>query len=205
MPKIVIPYERRKVVSDAAVRIMARTGVEGASLRNLATETGLSIGAIRHYFESHDELLVFTMRELGERIRQRVTTRFDRLLAADLTSPDLVADLLAEMLPLDQAHGEDLAVWSAFVVAARAQPAFHVVAEEHHEHTRHLITRILRAATDHGGLPARLDLGIECCRLSALLDGLTLHAILHPRAATPDLLMDVLRRHTRSLATPTGT
>ncbi|WP_089922840.1 TetR/AcrR family transcriptional regulator [Lentzea albida] len=204
MPKIVVPYERRKVVSDAAVRIMARTGIEGASLRNLATETGLSIGAIRHYFESHDELMVSTMRELGRRIRHRVTTRSDRLLAADLTSPDVVADLLAELLPLGPEHREDMAAWLAFVAAARTQPAFQLVAEEHHEQTLRLIARILEEATDRGGLPAGLDLGIECFRLSALLDGLTLQAVLRPQAATSGLLMDVLRRNTRSLAAPSG-
>ncbi|GHH38830.1 TetR/AcrR family transcriptional regulator [Lentzea cavernae] len=202
MPKIVIPGERRKVVADAAVRIMIRAGVEGASLRNLADETGLSIGAIRHYFESHDDLAVFTMRELGRRIRQRVATRFDQLPAGGLGSTALVSDLLAELLPLDRARREDMTVWLAFVVAARTQPTLHVVADEHHEHTRWLITRILGRAVDHGGLPEDLDLGIECFRLCALLDGLTMQAVLHPQPATPDLV-EVLRRTVHSLTTQT--
>jgi AcrR family transcriptional regulator len=204
MPKVVVPEERRKAVGDAVVRILIRTGVEGASLRNLADETGLSVGAIRHYFEGHDELLVFTMRELGRRIRQRVATRFDRLSADGLGSTVPVAELLAELLPLGRARNEDMAAWLTFVVAARTQPALRVVADEHREHTRCLITGILERAVDHGGLPAGLDLGVECFRLGALLDGLAVQAVLHPRSTTPDLLMEVLRRNVHSLATQTS-
>lgn len=204
MPKIVIPGERRKAVGDAVVRIMVRTGVEGASLRDLADETGLSVGAIRHYFESHDELLVYTMSELGRRIRKRVATRLDRPPAGGLSGTGLVAEPLAELLPLDRARGEDMAVWLAFVVAARTRPTLHVVAVEHHEHTRGLISRILERAIDRGGLPAGLDVGIECCRLGALLDGLTMQAVLHPQSTTPDLLMEVLRRNVHSLTTQAG-
>ncbi|KOV85292.1 TetR/AcrR family transcriptional regulator [Nocardia sp. NRRL S-836] len=204
MPKTVIPGERRRVVGEAVVRIMTRTGVEGASLRNLADETGLSIGSIRHYFESHDELVVFAMRELGRRIRQRVATRVARLPAGGLGSTDAVAELLAELLPLDRARSDDLAAWPAFTVAARAQPALREVAEEHREHLRCLVTGILEQAVQHGALPAGLNLGIESFRLSALLDGLTMQAVLHPQPMTPDLLVEVLRRNVHSLTTQTG-
>ncbi|MCR3754183.1 TetR/AcrR family transcriptional regulator [Lentzea californiensis] len=204
MPKVVIPGERRKAVGDAVVRIMIRTGVEGASLRNLADETGLSVGAIRHYFDSHAELVAFSMRELGRRIRQRVAARLDRLPAGGLSSTALAAELLAELLPLDRARREDLGAWLAFAGAARTQPALHVVADEHHEHTRSLITEILEQAIGRGALPAGLDLGIECLRLSALLDGLTMQAVLHPQRTTPDVLMDVLRRNVHSLAEQTS-
>ncbi|MCX2953680.1 TetR/AcrR family transcriptional regulator [Lentzea sp. NEAU-D7] len=199
MPKIVIAGERRKEVGDAVVRIMVRAGVDGASLRNLADETGLSIGAIRHYFESHDELVVFAMRELGRRIRRRVASRFDRLPADGLSSAVPVAELLAGLLPLGRTREEDMAVWLDFVGASRTKPTLHVVAAEHHERTRRLITRILEQAIACGGLPAELDLGIECLRLSALLDGLTMQAVLHPQHITPDLLVDVLRRNVHSL------
>lgn len=204
MPKTVIPEERRKAVGDAAVRIMIRSGIEGASLRNLAEETGLSIGAIRHYFESHDELVIFTMSELGRRIRQRVVARVDRLPAGGLNSTVEVAELLAELLPLDRARREDLAVWLTFVVAARTQPALHAVADEHHEHTRGMVTRILEQAVEQGRLPAGLDLDIESFRLGALLDGLTMQAVLHPMPGTPHLLMEVLRRNVHSLTTQTS-
>lgn len=204
MPKLVIPGERRKAVGDAVVRIMIRTGVEGASLRNLAGETGLSVGAIRHYFDSHEELVAFSMRELGRRIRQRVATRLDRLPADGLSSTALVAELLAELLPLDRARREDMGAWLAFAGAARTQPALHAVADEHHELTCCLITRILEQAVGQGAVPAGADLGIECLRLSALLDGLTMQAVLHPRRTTPDLLTDVLQRNVHSLAERTS-
>ena len=201
MPKVVVPEERRRLVSDAVARITIRTGVEGASLRNLAEETGLSVGSIRHYFESHDEILVFTMRELGRRIRERAAARVDRSLAAELTSPVLVASLLAELLPLTPAREKDMAVWLAFVAVARTRPDLNAVADAHNEQTRRLIRRVLAEATDCGGLQPGLDLDLECFRLNALLDGLTSQAVLHPRSTTPELLMEVLRRNVHSLFT----
>lgn len=65
MPKIVDPGARRRAVADAVLRVIGREGVEGASLRNVAEEAGLAIGSVRHYFRDHDELLLFTMRELS--------------------------------------------------------------------------------------------------------------------------------------------
>lgn len=47
--------------------------------------------------------------------------------------------------------------------------------------------------------PADLDVDLECLRLSALLDGLNLRAMLEPEYATPEAQRAVLRRHLQGL------
>ncbi|MGW7533217.1 TetR/AcrR family transcriptional regulator [Amycolatopsis sp. NPDC054798] len=196
MPKIVVPEDRRKAVSEAVVRVVRRVGVEGATLGNVAKEAGLAIGSIRHYFADHEEMMIFTMDQLGHRIGERVTARADRLLSskADADRRTLVEDLLAEFLPLDDDRRDEAVAWLAFTVAARTRPAFRASADAQHQYLRDLIARILREAVALGKLPEELDLTVEAVRLSALLDGLTMQAVLHPESTPPELLRDALRR-----------
>jgi AcrR family transcriptional regulator len=203
VPKIVIPEERRNAISEAVIRVVRREGLESATLRNVAEEAGLAIGSVRHYFDNHEDLMIFTMRELGQRIGQRVATHVDRLLAAGagIDRRTVVEDLFAEFLPLDRTRWDEAVVWLTFTIAARTRSSLHPAANEQHEYMRSLITRTLREATARGGLPAGLDLDVECLRLSALLDGLTMQAVLHPQVTTPELLLAALRRSLQTLTT----
>ncbi|MGG7569515.1 TetR/AcrR family transcriptional regulator [Streptomyces sirii] len=101
MPKIVDPVTRRRAVARAVLSVAARHGLERASLRNVAEEAGLAIGSVRHYFADHDELMIFTMRELSQRIGDRVRTHAERLLAPDGCTDRRAGteQLLAEFLP----------------------------------------------------------------------------------------------------------
>src|SRR3954462_1402508 len=103
VPRIVDPEARRTAVVDALFRVVRREGVEQASLRNVADEAGLAIGSVRHYFDSHDELLVFALRELEDRVEVRVRAGAERVRAAGTSAErgPLVEALLGELLPLD--------------------------------------------------------------------------------------------------------
>nr|WP_225953704.1 TetR/AcrR family transcriptional regulator [Kibdelosporangium phytohabitans] len=182
--------------------MVTREGFEGASLRNVADEAGLAIGSVRHYFADHEELMIFTMRELGQRIGARVATHVGKLMsdAPDVDRRTLVEALFAEFLPLDSTRTEEAVAWLAFVVAARTRPALRPTAEEQNQHMRALISRILREAVARGGLPAELDIEVETLRLSALLDGLTLQAVVYPRSTTPESLVAALRTSVAALA-----
>ncbi|MFI0261992.1 TetR/AcrR family transcriptional regulator [Streptomyces sp. NPDC017056] len=201
MPKIVDPEARRQAVADAVLRVVAREGVEGASLRNVAEAAGLAVGSVRHYFRDHDELLLFTMRELSARIDRRVRAHVDRLLdpAAHHERPAEVEELIGEFLALDDERYREAVLWAAFCGAARTRPELRVCAVEMETGTRALLSRVLREAQKAGGLPADLDVDLEVLRLSALLDGLNLRAMLEPEYVTPEAQRAVLRRHLRSL------
>ena len=62
VPKIVDPEQRRHELGEAALRVIHRDGIHGASLRNVAKEAGMSMGALRHYFDSQAEMLMFSSR-----------------------------------------------------------------------------------------------------------------------------------------------
>lgn len=52
---------RRTEILDAALRVFVRGGVNGATMQQIATEAGLSVGAIYRYFENKDALAVGVM------------------------------------------------------------------------------------------------------------------------------------------------
>ncbi|MFB9432252.1 TetR/AcrR family transcriptional regulator [Streptoalloteichus tenebrarius] len=205
MPKIVDPEARRRAVADAVFRVSARDGLEHASLRNVADEAGLAIGSVRHYFSDHADLMIFAMRELGRRVSERVLAHAERLLNPEpgQTSAhrrDAAERLLGELLPLDESRREEAVLWLTFTTAARTRPRLRPFAEEMDEGIRTVVRRVLTEARRAGGLPSDLDIPLETQRLTALLDGLTLHAVLHPERVTPRTMRAVLRRHLDELA-----
>ena len=48
--------DRRDEVLAAAATVMARMGFERMRLRDVATEAGVSIGLLQHYFETREQL-----------------------------------------------------------------------------------------------------------------------------------------------------
>ncbi|MEU8940895.1 TetR/AcrR family transcriptional regulator [Streptomyces goshikiensis] len=204
MPKHVDPDARRQQVVDALFRVVVREGLHRTSLRGVADEAQLNIGSLRHYFASQQELMRFAMQSMIDRVGGRLLARVEQI--GDLGSrprPEqlrLAAELLAELLPLDERRRTEVAVFLDFNAAARTDPAFGDLARKAAEGTRWLLRRILARLDAAGSLRPGLDLDIEAERLAALVDGLGLSGVLHPDLLPPQTSLDVLRTHLEDLA-----
>ena len=53
--------EWRSKVATAALGLISREGLKGASLRAIAVELGSTTGVLTHYFRNKDELLLFVL------------------------------------------------------------------------------------------------------------------------------------------------
>lgn len=197
---------RRDEVVDAVFRVVRRAGFEHASLRNVAEEAGLAIGSVRHYFDSHTDLMVFAMRASIERVAARLMERIGPLPAAQdrAARAEGVEEMLSELLPLDERRRDETTVWLAFTTAARTRPELQPLTREAYDGMRMLVRRIVDGIARHRalkGLP-ELEADLETERLCALIDGLTLEGVLHPERMTPELMVRTLRRHLETLAGP---
>ena len=86
MPKIVDHELQRDTFAEAAMRLIAQKGLEGVTMRAVATEAGLSYGSLFHYFDSKEELLMHAVRTTIEKQTQRVdqlSTQFGGLEALE--------------------------------------------------------------------------------------------------------------------------
>lgn len=70
MPKVSAEHKKRRRVEilEAAQRVFARHGFEGATVARLEGETGLSRGAIFSYFENKDDLFVAVVSQSSDRL-----------------------------------------------------------------------------------------------------------------------------------------
>jgi AcrR family transcriptional regulator len=194
MPRVVDPAERRSDLAEAVWRVMRREGLDGASVRAVAREAGLSMGSLRHYFGTHSELLIFAMRMVIDRIERRVAG----LHVSD--DPRRAAEtVLLELLPLDDERQAENEVWLAFTARALVDPALRALRDEGYDLLRNACLGWVRQLVAPAHSPSDVDL--ETDRLFALLDGLAVHAAMRPAQSSPELLTAVLSRHLDELAT----
>jgi AcrR family transcriptional regulator len=206
MPIHVDHQARRAQLARAVWRIVGRDGVAGASVRTVAREAGLSTGSVRHFFASHDQLLLFAVEELVEQARRRIEQgALARLALVDEGRPlDAVASLLEEVLPLDEERQTEARVWAAFTTPPATSPEIAAIRAQVDAGVRELCGNALDALHEFGLLDADRDRQIEIERLHALLDGLTIHLMLEPARLARALVRPVLVTQLGELATPSS-
>jgi AcrR family transcriptional regulator len=93
---------QRQHILRTALSLMATKGVDGTSMRNLATATGLNVASLYHYFPSKRELLVAVLEERGFVDGLEATSR--TALAQDPTSSlaELLDGSLQSMLEVEE-------------------------------------------------------------------------------------------------------
>ncbi|MGM9925411.1 MAG: TetR/AcrR family transcriptional regulator [Bacillus sp. (in: firmicutes)] len=188
MPKIVNHEKKRKVIAEATWRIISEQGMEGATVRNIAEEAGLSLGALQHYFSSQAGLLSYAM----DLVIERVTTRINTVAANDLPPKQMVVEILLQAIPTDKETMLEMKVWFEFVMYARNKPELHKVqGDEILRNIKAFLERLGRL----GLLRADLDVAVEADKLYTLVDGMALHAMLKPDIWHKDRIVAVLMNH----------
>ena len=148
MPKEVDHQARRRELADAACRVIGRHGLAGATLAQVAEESGWSIGSIRYYFPSKDELLASALWRVGERIDERIRRR----TAGGMSLADLRTAAL-ELLPLDTTRREESQVLLAFLAQAAVVPELAAAADDAAERLQEPLTARIAHAIQAGGSP----------------------------------------------------
>src|SRR6516162_11895 len=167
MPKEVDHQARRRELADAACRVIGRHGLAGATLAQVSEESGWSIGSMRYYFPSKDELLAAALWRVGERIDERIRHR----TAGGMSLADLRTAAL-ELLPLDTSRREESRVLLAFLAQAAVVPELAAAADDAAQRLQEPLTARIAHAIKAGELPAHLDPGHEAIRLQLLMFGL---------------------------------
>lgn len=162
-------------VTAATLRVIARDGIEGASLRAIAREGGFTTGTLVYYFRNKQDILLFA----GHTVLQGVVSRMQQKVAASPSLDSLEKALVGE-LPTTAEKRLGWSIWLAFTAQAVSVDAFRQEHEQRSADFREIVRNCLNAEYESGGLAADLDCTTETYRLLAVFDGLGLHALLEP-------------------------
>jgi AcrR family transcriptional regulator len=122
VPRQVDHEERRRTIAEAVFTVIGSRGFEAVSLRDVADQAGVSMGAVQHYFPSKNDMLLFALSHM----RARVLARVQHDVAA-LEAPsrrDMLRAGFRAMLPVDEPSRQEAAVNIAFFSAATVTPAY---------------------------------------------------------------------------------
>ncbi|MGW5361704.1 TetR/AcrR family transcriptional regulator [Actinopolymorpha pittospori] len=180
MTKPAEPDHRRRQVASALLAVVAKEGVEGASLSRVAAAAGTSVGLIQRYFQTKDQLLHFAFGYLWERTVERVRS----VEPSDSVRTTLVR-MLATFLPVDEERVFESRMWLAYIARAAVDPALACGHAEGMREIRERCAEALRFAQSTGEAPARLDPDREALMLAAFLDGLLVDMVGDPNALPP--------------------
>lgn len=170
MPKQVDREERRRALAEAVFTVIGTRGFEAVSLRDVAEQAGVSMGAVQHYFASKDEMLLFALGHMRTRVLERLQAAMSRLV--DPTRRDVVRQALRVMLPVDEPARQEACVNIAFFSAATVTPAYADLLREGYARILAVTRAQFGAAAEAGELAGGIDPEREGAALYFLAQGL---------------------------------
>jgi AcrR family transcriptional regulator len=175
MPKKVDHDARREELVLAAWRVIAARGIDEVTIREIARESGYSSGVLAHYFENKDDLLAHALRLSHTRIQKRYDAELDTPLPADQ-----LRGILLDNLPLDEQRELETRIEMSFWARALRNDALHEIQEQESETLRALLRGLVEKARADGAIAPEHDVEEVLELLGAVIDGVSLHALLYP-------------------------
>ncbi|WP_406885169.1 TetR/AcrR family transcriptional regulator [Bacillus cereus] len=194
MPKIVDHDEKRKQIAEAAWNIIRKEGVEKASIRRVAAEAGISSGALRHYFSTQDEMLLFIMNYYLEEGKKRSQNK-----EWSENPVQAVEEVLLELVPIDEEKKIETSVWWILALRSLTSDTIKDKKDEMTDGTYELANSMIEILALKGVLSDSMNAELEKSRLTALIEGLSIHALLRPDVYSPEKVKEVIRYHLETL------
>jgi len=171
---------RRRAVSKAVWRVLAKGGFSGLTMRAIAVEMGSSTGLVTHYYSNKQELVRMAA-ELAEE-NARVLTRhpFDR------PGIDGLHAALLDVLPLTPEMAAMNRVWVSFWGEALSDESLGQFEIKRYERWRGMLREQVVVAAEQGELPPGADVEDVVAISAAFAHGLVVQALVDPARFPPD-------------------
>jgi AcrR family transcriptional regulator len=179
---------RREDLIEAAIRVLVRDGLAGATTRAIVAEAGASLSAFHYCFDSREDLLI----RAAERLADRTVTDVRAAFAAGADLRSAIASSLAafwrrvEDDPDRELVGYELAQYSM------RHDGLRPLAERLIRHYLDAHEAFLREAADAAGIEWRLPLPVLARLIHSTLDGLSMCWLIDRDSAHSRAVLDTL-------------
>ncbi|MFD9475486.1 TetR/AcrR family transcriptional regulator [Streptomyces nojiriensis] len=195
MPRQVDHEGRRRLIAEAVCQLADERGLEGVTLRDVAARAQVSMGAVQRCFSTKEEMLVFALGHIGERIGERVRARLVRSPAQ--SAGTALGHAVTEISLLREEHRAEARVWLAFVAQAAVSEALATTLKANYAALQEAFTHLISEGRQDADRAVPLDPQREARTLLALADGLTTHVLVGH--LTPQEAHEVLHAHVAGL------
>jgi len=164
------PGARERIV-EAARTVVAAHGVNGASMRTIAAEAGVTTGFVTHYFDDKQALMVAVLEHTNTSALRRVTGAI-----TEGSAPARLRAAVEAVLPLDPVRRREWQVWVACWVSTSPGEELAAGMTAGWRGLRALLAQLLEECVAEGALPAGVDVPYEAQRLVTMVAGIGLLA-----------------------------
>jgi AcrR family transcriptional regulator len=178
----------RAQLLDAAERVFAREGYQGASIQAIAAEAGYSHGAIYSNFNGKEDLFLVLVEERIDARLARVYQAADAELSGGGEPLEAARRFVAMLQQEREAYLLLVDFWNQAVRDPKAAAKF----AERHARLRTLIGRIVEGVVRDQGLELALPRAQVATALIALANGFTIERLADPQAAPDELFAHAL-------------
>jgi TetR/AcrR family transcriptional regulator, transcriptional repressor of bet genes len=176
------PELRKAYLVEATLVCLKRHGFQGASIRKICAEAGVSVGLINHHYAGKDELVAEAYLAVTGRVMSLLREAIDA--AAPSPRARLSAFFRASFSP-EVLDPKLLDAWLAFWGAVKTAEAIKQAHDQSYGEYRTILAQALDQLAEGEGW-ADFDADLAAIGLSALLDGLWLEYGLNPATFTPE-------------------
>lgn len=194
MPKLTDRPKQKQLIAEAAWRVILEKGVQKTSARNIAKEAGLSLGALRYYFDSQDDLLDYADRLVHARLAEKI----DEIFQDDLQPKTKISKVLLCLLPAGGEQGMEAKVRVSMKFATVKQAGSAAAVQDAAFSAAKNIVSYLALLNL---LEKEADLSLETERLYSLINGLAVDLLLHPETTEEKKTENLVMYHLNSICT----
>ncbi|MBS0473498.1 MAG: TetR family transcriptional regulator [Proteobacteria bacterium] len=187
MPKKVDHTARREAFLAAAHRMIKKFGISGVTARAVAAEAGFTTGALVHYVDSMDDLLV----EASEYSARDVRARMLEVEALDDPMAAL-RGVLHLALPTDADKRGNWNFFLGFWERSVHNDAVRKVTHLRYEEWLKRVSRLMQRAKQAGLLAEDLDIPSASRAAVALIDGLAIQVLRSGKSPTAQLQRQIV-------------
>jgi len=187
MPRLVDHAVKRRRLIEATWRLIARSGVEAATMRQIAEEAGYANGALRHYFRDKDDLLEAAYLYVYDQTNQRIAE-----VLPGISGTAALRRYCYEIMPLTETTLLEARIVIAFWDRATSQERLAEITARHLERWRVELAQMLAEGRDEGSVSSPVGDEVLAEALLSMMLGLQALAVLAPSSVGPTRQLDML-------------
>lgn len=180
---------RRKLLIDAAARVIATEGVASATTRKIAAEAGVPTGLVHYWFSGKDELLEEVVASLLREVEH--SARDGEVLEAEQGVAQRFTNAFERVVKADE-RGRQIAIYELTTWSLRSADREHL-AQAQYKAYRATATKLTQSVFDSLP-PGAVDHDILAQLVSALFDGVNIAWLADPAGTDPDGIFELMGR-----------